>query len=121
MINKDTFFSTALKAYDNPTCKTIIEFENDLSKFQTLSRLCKKDICGEISHQILNTSIMIFNVFDNEVGVRLMFFKVKPENWDKLKTLLVFLGRMPDEIQEFGIINSNIPLCDQMIKDLRVI
>lgn len=121
MITKDTFFSVALKAYDNPTCKTIIEFENDLSKFQTLSRLCKKDVNDDVSHQILNTSIMIFNVFDNEISVRLMFYKVKPENWDKLKTLLVFLGRMPEEILEFGLINSDIPLCEQMIKDLRVI
>lgn len=121
MLNKDTFVVYAMKAYDNPSCKTLIEFEEDLGRFTNLLRICSKDIEEDFTHLLLNQTISLLNVFENETCIKLMFFKIKQEDWSKLKTILVYLNRMPDEIQELHIKNSEIKLCQKMIEDLRKI
>ena len=49
---------------------------------------------------------MVYNLFDQEAATRILFFKTPPEDWDILKTLLVFLNRLPRSIE--GINNSTI-------------
>lgn len=111
----------AMKAYDNPSCKTLIEFEEDLAKFSHLVRLCARDM-GEIeTHLLLNYVQTLLNIFNTSTCIKMMFFKIKSEHWFKLKTILIFLERMPDSIPELGIKNSDITLCQNMINTLRKI
>ena len=118
MLSKDTFVLHAMRAYDNPTCKTIIEFEEDVSKFNSLSRLCKKDFDVVVTALILNQVMTLLNVFENSVCIKLMFFKVKEEHWNKLKTALTFLNKMPDEIIELNIKNKDLAICEDMMSTL---
>ena len=121
MLTRDNFTMVAMKAYDNPSCKTLIEFEEDLAKFSNLVRLCGKDMGPIETHILLNAVLTLLNIFDAETCVKMMFFKVKKQDWNKLKTVLVYLHRMPNEIPEFGIIDSEIELCQPMIDVLRKI
>ena len=121
MITKDTFIFIAMKSYINTQCKTIIEFEEDLSKFSKLSRLCSKESDEEITKAILNATMTLLNIFDNSMCIRLMFFKIHKEDWNKLKTILVYLDRMPNEVPDVKLINEEIPLCQNMVNILRLL
>ena len=121
MICKDNFVLIAMKAYINTSCKTLIEFEEDLAKFSNLVRLCSKNSGTIETHLCLNAVLMLLNTFEQTLCIKMMFFKVKKEDWYKLKTILIYLSRMPDEIYELGITNSEIPLCQEMLPVLRAI
>jgi len=118
MLNKDTFVMVAMRAYDNPHCKTLIEFEEDLAKFSNLVRLCSKDF-GEIETVIIMNAVMtLLNIFEQEACIKMMFFKVKKVDWNKLKTVLTYLGRMPEAIPELGIIDKELETCQPMMQVL---
>lgn len=108
----------AMKAYDRPSCKTLVEFEEDLGKFSNLVRLCTRD-AGEIeAHLIMNAVLTLLNIFDPKVCVKLMFFKVKQQDWGKLKAVLLYLHRMPESIVEIGVVSSEIEECHTTLEIL---
>lgn len=115
MLNKDVFVMVAMKAYDKPSCKTIIEFEEDLAKFSNLVRLCSKGMNPIETHLVMNSVLILLNIFEPNECVKLMFFKVKKQDWTKLKTVLVYLNRMPSHIPELGIVNAEIETCQPML------
>ena len=120
MISEENFIMNCLKIYDNPAIKTIEEFEEDVAKFLQLTRMCsKEEMDFNKSNILLNHIVTLLNVFEPEVCIQMMFFKVKRENWDRLKTVLVFLNRMPNNVN--GIPESEIKLCQKLIDNLRTI
>ena len=114
MLSKDNFLMYAMKAYDNPSCKTLIEFESDLSKFNHLVKLASRDMGNIETNLLLNYVMTLLNIFKTEDCIKMMFFKVKFEDWYKLKTVLVFLERMPESIAELGV-SSEVKICDSMM------
>ena len=48
-------------------------------------------------------------------------FKIDPEHWDFLATFLVFLGRMPDELPQYGLKLSDMELDSYIMCVLREI
>lgn len=121
MIDKDSFILCAIQAYDNASCKTIEEFEEDIKKFDVLSRCCNKPVDKHRTINLLNLVTSMLNVFDHETCIKMMFFKVKSDNWYKLKTILVYMNRMPEKIHDAKLINSEVKLCQEMIDTLRTI
>jgi hypothetical protein len=115
MLNKDVFVMVAMKAYDKPSCKTMVEFEEDLAKFSNLVRLFSKEPNPIETHLMLNAVLIMLNIFDPSECVKLMFFKVKKQDWSKLKTILVYINRMPDQIFELALSNSEIEICQPMM------
>ena len=120
-ISRESFVMFAMKSYDNLHCKTIKEFETDLTGFTRLARLCSKDVSEELTTQTLNLVMTLMNVFVPDAAIKMMFYKVEPEYRNKLKTILVFLHRMPDKIPELNLIDSDIPICQQTAEELRKI
>lgn len=108
----------AMKAYDKPSCKTLIEFENDVARFTNLVRLAAKNM-GQIEiHILLNNILILLNIFKQEECIEMMFFKVKKNDWFKIKTILVYLNRMPNYIQCVGVNSSEIETCEEMLEIL---
>lgn len=109
-----------MKNYDNQQCHSLTEFEEDLKKFLYLRKLItryKKD--NELKERlILNHIIVIYNVFGQN-ATRMLFYKIEPEYWDVLVTFLLYLGHMPEQLPEFGIILSDIKLDEKVIAVLR--
>jgi hypothetical protein len=98
-LNDDNFIIYAMKAYDRPNC-IMSEFEEDLSRIKYVKRLIKRyKTTGELKERlILNHIIVLSNVFGIEPSARMLFFKIDKEDYDILKTFLLFLNYMPRHI-----------------------
>ena len=98
-LNDDNFIIYAMKAYDRPNC-IMSEFEEDLSRIKYVKRLIKRyNTTGELKERlILNHIIVLSNVFGIEPSARMLFFKIDKEDYDILKTFLLFLNYMPRHI-----------------------
>ena len=109
-----------MKVYDNPSCKTIKEFDQDIHKFRVLSRLCSANVSDKSTKLLLNLVMILLNLF-GEHAISLIFYKIKRDNWHKIKTILVYLNRMPESIPALNLKDSEIQLCNEMIPILRSI
>ena len=96
-----------MKAYDKPNC-IISEFEEDLKRIKYVKRLIKRyRITGELKERlILNHLIILSNVFGIEPTVKMLFYRFDEEDYDILKTFLIFLNFMPKVIT--GVNGKNI-------------
>ena len=103
----DNFLIFAMKAYDKPNC-IMSEFEEDLKRIKYVKRLIRRyKITGELKERlILNHLIILANVFGVETAVKILFYKLDKEDYDILKTFLIFLNFMPQLIK--GIKGINI-------------
>ena len=107
-LTSDNIDLYCVKHYDNPQCLSIDDYNNDMRRFKYIKRLLNQYRNNNILkiRLLLNHIIMVYNLFDQEAATRILFFKTPPEDWDILKTLLVFLNRLPRSIE--GINNSTI-------------
>ena len=69
----------AMKHYDNPECKSIEEFQEDLTRTKYIKRLFRKyKTSGELKERLLLNHIIIFyNVFGIEAATNILFFKIE--------------------------------------------
>lgn len=98
-LSDDNFLIYAIKAYDKPNC-IMSEFEEDLNRIKYVKRLIKRyKTTGELKERlILNHIIVLSNVFGIEPSVRMLFYKIDVEDYEILKTFLLFLNFMPRHI-----------------------
>ena len=96
-LNKNNFMLFAIKNYDNPTCSTHDEFEEDLKRFKYVKRWLKKyHETGDMnSHLLLNHIIIILNCW-NDASVPMFFYKLDECYWQYIKTFLNYLKRIPE-------------------------
>jgi len=125
-LNEDNFLIYAIKHYDNPSCKGIDEFNDDLKRFKYIKRLLRKYRHSKTIKErlILNHLIVIYNLFGAEASTKMLFFKIEQDYWPQLKTFLVFLNYMPIKIlvsKGIEINDSDIPLDEVILKKLRQI
>lgn len=106
-LNDENFLLYAMKCYDSPNA-IMSEFEEDLKRIKYVKRLIKRyRATGELKERlILNHLIILSNVFGTKNSVRMLFYKVEKEDYDILKTFLLFLNYMPDLVS--GIKDKNI-------------
>ena len=119
-LTNENYLMYALLHYDNPHCVDIKEYFEDVRKLKYIKRLFnryKED--GVMKERlILNHLISFYNVFENEAATRLLFFRVGSEYHSLLKTFLVFLNRMPEQVNE-TLFSSDIQLDEKIIEILR--
>ena len=125
-LTSDNILLYAIKYYDNPACRGVQEFNEDLDRIKYIKRLFKRyQTKGVLKERlILNHIIILINVFGVEVGTRILFFRLEEELWPVLKTFLVFLNFMRDRIVGIDgrdIMSSDIPLDTKLIDILRKI
>ena len=119
-LTNENYLMFALLHYDNPHCIDIKEYFEDVRKLKYIKRLFnryKED--GVMKERlILNHLISFYNVFTNEAATRLLFFRVGKEYYSLLKTFLVFLNKMPEQINE-NLYSSDIQLNKEIVEILR--
>jgi hypothetical protein len=120
-LTSTNFLIYAARHYDRVNC-VMSEFEHDLKRIKYLKRLIRKyKITGIIKERlVLNHIIILNNVFGPEAVVRMLFFKVDIEDYDVLKTFLLFLNLMPIMVKKINganIISSEIAV-DMTIANL---
>ena len=125
-LNNDNFLIFAIKNYDNPSCTGMSELEDDLKRFKYLKRLFNRyEKTGDPNERlIINHLILLYNVFGNAT-TKMLFFKLEEKYWSNLKTFLVFLDRIPEEVVYSSNLPKNIetdvPLNNKLIEVLRKI
>ena len=123
-LNDDNFLLYAMKFYDNPQCLSETDFNNDLKIFKYVKRLLNRyERTGEIKERLmLNHLIMLGNVFPVQIVSRILFFKIPKEYWSALKTFMIYLNYMPEQILSINgedVISSDIPIDMLIAKKLR--
>jgi len=119
-LTNENYLMFALLHYDNPHCIDIKEYFEDVRKLKYIKRLFNRYKEDNVMKErlILNHIISFYNVFDNDAAARLLFFRVGKEYYSLLKTFLVFLNKMPEQIND-NLYSSDIQLDDKIIKILR--
>lgn len=119
-LNDDSFLLYAMHHYDNPQCHSIQEFEEDLKRFLYLKKLFSRyKNNSELKERlILNHIIVLYNLFGDAL-TKMLFTKIDEEHWPILVTFLVYLNRMPDEVEDYGIKLSDITLDKDVVTTLR--
>ena len=119
-LTNENYLMYALLHYDNPHCIDIKEYFEDVRKLKYIKRLFnryKED--GVMKERlILNHLILFYNVFSNEAATRLLFFRVGKEHHSLLKTFLIFLNKMPEQVND-NLYSSDISLDKEIIEILR--
>jgi hypothetical protein len=123
-LTEENFIMYAMKYYDNPSCKGMAEFLDDIKRFKYIKRLLGKYTGGkELKERlIINHMIVLNNLFGVEATTKMLFFKIDKKFWPQLKTFLVFLNYMPEKIilsKGIAIVESEIPLDDNIVEILR--
>lgn len=96
-LNDNNFLLFAIKHYENPQAVTKEDFRKDLNHFKYIKRLIKKyKKTGELkTHLLINHFIVLYNIF-GEAATPMLFFKIDREMWMQVKTVIVFLNRLPE-------------------------
>jgi hypothetical protein len=116
-------FNYAIRHYDNPSCKTTEEFAADYATPIKIKRLLTRRANGvDVSLRlVLNHILTMFNVFSPHASVIMLFIRTPKEHHSIIKTFLVFLNYMPDNIDEINIDVSLIELDPDIVAFLRSI
>jgi hypothetical protein len=124
-LTNENFLMYAIKHYDNPSCSGLKEFNDDLKRLRYIKRLLGRfQSTGNIKERlIINHLVVLYNVFGVEAANSMLFFKIQERLWPELKTFLVFLNYMPENIHYKGHIirGSDVPLEPQIVDILRKI
>ena len=104
-LTEENFIMYAMKMYDNPQCKDMDEFYEDLDRIKYVKRLLHKYINRGVLRErlILNHIIVLTNLFTPLGTAKMLFFKLDEEMHPALKTFLVYLNSLQDEIEEVHI------------------
>ena len=123
-LTDDNFLIYAIKHYNNPSCRGIQDFNDDLRRLRYIKRLLGRyRQTGEIKERlVINHLVVFFNVFGVEAATRMLFFKIKESLWPELKTFLVYLNYMPQVVivsNGLKLPESEIPLDLVLVEILR--
>jgi len=116
VLTESNFLLYAMHHYQNPSCVTLEEFEEDLKRLTYIKKLLAR--ADKNVRLLLNHIIIFYNVF-GDAATRLLFHRVDKEQWGSLATFLLYLDRMPDEIPEVGLKTSDLRLNTTVIDELR--
>lgn len=110
-LTPDNWYMFAIKNYDNPLSVTYDDFEEDLQKFKYIKRLLRRyATAGDLKHHlILNHIITLYNVF-GDAATLLLFYKIESRYWPILKAFMVFLNRLPENVDTQDIDNQCLKL-----------
>ena len=98
-LDEDNFLIFAIKHYDNPDCKGMGDFEEDLNICVYVKRLLRKyKKTGELKERlVLNHIITFYNLFGVFAATKILFFKLESDLHTVLKSFLFYLGYVPKE------------------------
>ena len=109
-LNNANFELYAAKHYRNQQCLSVDEFRDDVAKFKYVVRLLRRyRDTGKIQERLLlNHIITIYNVFEIHAANRMLFYRVDLNLWPALKTFLIYLNYLPENLHKNINIDLNI-------------
>lgn len=115
ILHDENYVLYAMKNYNNPHCRGIDEFHEDLNRIKYLKRLLRKYTqTGDLKERlILNHLIVFYNVFGIIPATRILFSRIESDIHCALKTFMVYLNYLPE--QEIPEADIKSILLDQVI------
>jgi hypothetical protein len=103
-----------MKAYDNPSCLTLDEFNKDLNQYIHIKKTIRKySQDNTILRKLVNQIVVYYNCF-GQAGTDLLLYKIKETDiLQILVPIILYLGRSNSTIE-----TVNISLNIQVIKQL---
>ncbi len=100
-LDHENWLFFAIQNYNNPSSVTYSDFEEDLKRFKYIKRLLRRyKMTNELkAHLILNHIIVLYNVF-GDAATPLLFYKVEATHWSVIKAFMLFLNRLPLELNK---------------------
>lgn len=124
-LNDGNILLFAMKMYDNPSCKDLLEFHDDINRIIYIKRLLNKyKVSGKLKERlILNHIIVLYNVFGIEGATRLLFYYIDSSHYSALKTFLVYLAyvKPEDSYKRWGLAIDSVSMDLNIFKVLRKI
>jgi hypothetical protein len=124
-LTNENFLMYAIKHYDNPSCSGLKEFDDDLKRLRYIKRLLGRyKATGDIKERlVINHLVVMYNVFGVDATTNMLFFKIQERFWPELKTFLVFLNYMPEQLNLKGqlVKSADIALDQHIVELLRKI
>ena len=119
-LNSKNFLDYALQNYNNPECKDIEEFSEDVNRIKYLKRLFSRyEQENDFKCRLVTNHLIVFNnVFGLVPSCRILFFRVDPRYHSILKTCLFHLDMLAREIPEIEI--NKVPLDTKILTLLEV-
>lgn len=120
ILHDENYLMYAMKSYNNPHCRGIEEFHEDLNRIKYLKRLLRKYTqTGDLKERlILNHLIVFYNVFGIVPATRILFSRIENDVHSILKTFMVYLNYLPEQdIPEADI--KSITLDQTVVEVLR--
>lgn len=121
ILTKENVRMYAIKHYTNPHCLDEEEFLQDfyrIGKVKTLLRRYNEaEDLTERLMLIVNHFTILFNVFDKEAIIKLLFYRFEREFYPVLKACLIFFNYEPKYRDEF----DKIEVDNELLKLLRVL
>jgi len=119
ILTSKNFLIYAAQHYDNPTCQSTEEFQEDLRRIKYIKKLITKYIeSGELKERlILNHLIVLSNVYKPIPLCRILYLKME-EYMKFTKPFLMFIGVWQERlynIKKEGIIDTSLIPMDQLI------
>lgn len=101
-LTNGNYMMYALLHYENPHCKGIQEFFEDIKRIHYVRRLLKKYHSDGVLKErlILNHLITFYNVFQADAATRVLFFRIEKKYHSALKTFLVFINKVKDGVND---------------------
>lgn len=121
-ISNENFVLFAAHFYDNPSCVSTEEFEEDLDRFKYIKRLCTKyKDSGVLKERlILNHLVILYNLFGPEC-TKMILFKLPKEDWKIIIPFIKFLGYLPNVIvgiKDQSPINTSEITTDEFVEKI---
>lgn len=117
------FVMYAMKNYDNPQCRDMTEFEDDLNRVVYIKKLLRKYVVdGDLKERlILNHLITFYNVFGIESATHMLLFKLEKELYPTLKTFLIYLNYLnhDEPVGKFSVDINLIMIDSKIVSKLR--
>lgn len=112
--NDHEYLDAAMKAYDNPSCLTIDEFNKDLNHYIHIKKSVRKYYNdNSILRKLVNQVVIYYNCF-GQTATRLLLYKIyEPDILSVLIPIILYLGRSITEME-----NIQVTLNIEVIKQL---
>jgi hypothetical protein len=105
MLTEQNFELFAKLNYNNPSCMSIDEFNDDVKRIKYIKRLfLKYETERQLKDNLIKNHILILtNVFGEENTIRMLFFKIEKKYHGFLKAFLLDLRILPKNIPEVNL------------------
>lgn len=120
-LDNDTFPVFAMSHYIHPGHKTQVDFNEDVNRILYIRKLLNRITAGESVEPllILNHLRILFNVFDSDAIVAMLYFRIDRELWGLLKTFLDPFGANNECIPHLNISIADISTVESTERDIK--